>query len=441
MTRVKPTDRSLLPKGMATLLPADAAVRRRLERSAFDVFRSWGYEEIIPPLFEYLDVITPGLGPGLVDKTYTVADRSTGRLMVLRPDVTPQIARMAATVLRDAPKPLRLCYGANVFRYEDEHAGHEREIFQLGAELIGPSDPSADAEVLAVAVDLLDRFGVKGATAVVGHVGFFVGWLGEADLTPDRAHELEEAVAKKDRSGVIALLVAGGRSRAAAIRLAGLLDLIGAADVLDRAAAVVDNAPARNAIASLRAIAIQAREYGIADALVFDLAEIRGREYYSGLIFDLFADGVGYEIGRGGRYDDLIGRFGAQTPSTGFAIHVERLQQSLGPSTERPSTAPLDALVIGSNSTRNAIRLAGRLRRAGLRIALWTEPDGEPLTYAKRSGISWLLAPGPSGDRVSMTSTTTARIKRVDVHTCVATLANPSGTRRGGRSTPRKRAK
>jgi ATP phosphoribosyltransferase regulatory subunit HisZ len=236
-------------------------------------------------------------------------------------------------------------------------------------------------------------------------------------------------------------LVAGGRSRAAAIRLAGLLDLIGAADVLDRAAAVVDNAPARNALASLRAIAIQAREYGIADALVFDLAEIRGREYYSGLIFDLFADGVGYEIGRGGRYDDLIGRFGAQTPSTGFAIHVERLQQSLGPSTERPSMAPLDALVIGSNSTRNAIRLAGRLRRAGLRIALWTEPDGEPLTYAKRSGISWLLAPGPSGDRVSMTSTTTARIKRVDVHTCVATLANPSGTRRGGRSTPRKRAK
>jgi ATP phosphoribosyltransferase regulatory subunit len=328
-----------------------------------------------------------------------------------------------------------------VFRYEDEHAGHEREIFQLGAELIGPSDPSADAEVLAVAVDLLGRFGVKGATAVVGHVGFFLGWLAEADLAPERAHDLEEAVAKKDRSGVVALLVAGGRSRAAAVRLAGLLDLIGAADVLERAAAVVDNAPARHAIASLRDVALQAREYGIADALVFDLAEIRGREYYSGLIFDLFADGVGYEIGRGGRYDDLIGRFGAQTPSTGFAIHVERLQQSLGRTTDRPSTAPLDALVVASNGARHAIRLAGRLRRAGLRIALWTEADGEPLVYAKRRGIPWLLSPGPSGDRVSMTSTHTARIKRVDVRACVGTLSHPTGRRRGGRSAARKGAR
>lgn len=431
MPRVKPTDRALLPKGMATLLPADAAERRRLERLAFDVFRSWGYEEIITPIFEYLDVIAPGLGPGLAEKTYTVADRSTGRLMVLRPDVTPQIARMAATVLRDAPKPLRLCYGANVFRYEDEHAGHEREIFQLGAELIGPSDPSSDAEVLAVAVDLLDRFGVKGATVAVGHVGFFLGWLTEADLAPDRAHQLEEAVAKKDRSGVISLLVAGGRSRVAAVRLAGLLDLIGSADVLDRAAAVVDNPPARDAVASLRDMARQARDYGIADSLVFDLAEIRGREYYSGLIFDLFADGVGYEIGRGGRYDELIGRFGSATPSTGFAIHVERLQQSLGRAPERPSTASVDALVVATDGARDAIALAGRLRRAGLRIALWTTADGEPLTYAKRIGIPWLLSPGPSRDRVAMTSTTTARIKRVGVDACAAALAGPRGRRRG----------
>jgi ATP phosphoribosyltransferase regulatory subunit len=203
----------------------------------------------------------------------------------------------------------------------------------------------------------------------------------------------------------------------------------------------VDNPPARHAIASLRNIAVQAREYGIADALVFDLAEIRGREYYSGLIFDLFADGVGYEIGRGGRYDDLIGRFGIQTPSTGFAIHVERLQQSLGRTTDRPSTVSVDALVVASNGARHAIRLAGRLRRAGLRIALWTEADGEPLAYAKRSGIPWLLSAGPSGDRVSMTSTTTTRIKRVDVRTCVAALAIPSPRRRDGRTTARKGAR
>jgi histidyl-tRNA synthetase len=171
---------------------------------------------------------------------------------------------------------------------------------------------------------------------------------------------------------------------------------------------------------------------------VFDLAEVRGREYYSGLIFDLFADGVGYEIGRGGRYDDLIGRFGTPTPSTGFAIHVERLQQSLGRTTDRPLSLPLDALVVASNGARRAIRLAGRLRRTGFRIALWTEADGEPLVYARRSGIPWLLAPVPSGDRVVMTSTATARIKRVGVRACVAALSKPTGRRRGGRPAARK---
>jgi ATP phosphoribosyltransferase regulatory subunit len=427
MTRTKPTDRALLPKGMATLLPADAAVRRRLERSAFDAFQAWGYEEIITPLFEYLDVITPGLGPGLAEKVYTVADRSTGRLMVLRPDVTPQIARMAATVLRDAPKPLRLYYGANVFRYEDEHAGHEREIFQLGAELIGPSDPSADAEVLALAVDLLGRFGLPRPTVAIGHVGFFLGWLADADVSPDRAHALEEAVAKKDRSGVVELLVAGGRSRAAALRLAGLLDLIGSSEVLERAPSVVDNAPAREAVGSLREIARQARDYGIAGSLVFDLSEIRGREYYSGLIFDLFADGVGYEIGRGGRYDELIGRFGPATPSTGFAIHLERLQQSLGAASDRPPPGPLDALVVATGGVREAIRLAGTLRRGGRRIALWTAADGSPLAYAKARNIPWLVSPGPSRDRVVLTSAATGRTRRITVATCSTAIAGRRG--------------
>jgi ATP phosphoribosyltransferase regulatory subunit len=363
----------------------------------------------------------------LAEKAYTVADRSSGRLMLLRPDVTPQIARMAATVLRDAPKPLRLCYGANVFRYEDEHAGREREIFQLGAELIGPSDPSADAEVLALAVDLLGRFGLKGATVAVGHVGFFQGWLAESDILPDRAHHLEEAVAKKDRSGVIDLLVAGGRSRATASRLAGLLDLVGSADVLDHAAAVVDTPPARAAVASLRDVARQAAEYGISQSLVFDLAEIRGREYYSGLIFDLFADGVGYEIGRGGRYDDLIGRFGAATPSTGFAIHVERLQQGLGRTTDRQPLPSADALVVATGGTRNAIHLAGSLRRAGLRIALWTAREGSPLDYAKAGSIPWLVSPGPSRDRVALTSAVTGKTRRLTVAACAGALAGRRG--------------
>ncbi len=430
MTRTKPSDRALQPKGMATLLPAAAAARRRLERTALDVFRSWGYEEIITPLFEFFDVITPGLGPGLADKVYTVADRSTGRVMVLRPDITPQIARMAATVLRDAPRPLRLCYGANVFRYEDEHAGHEREIFQLGAELIGPSDPSADAEILALAVDVLARFGLPGATVAVGHVGFFLGWLTEVNASPELAQALEDAVGKKERSRVIELLMSGGHSRAAATRLAGLLDLMGSEAVLARATAVVDNQPARDALTALREIARQARHYGIAKSLVFDLAEIRGREYYSGLIFELFADGVGYEVGRGGRYDDLIGRYGPSSPSTGFAIHLERLQQGLDRTLAQAPVALINGLVVATNGSRDAIRLARDLRQAGLPVAMWTERGRGPVEYARAAGIPWVVAPGPARTRVALTSTQSGRTKHLSVAACVAAL------RRGHQAQP-----
>jgi ATP phosphoribosyltransferase regulatory subunit len=407
---------------MATFLPAAAAARRRVERTALDAFRSWGYEEIITPLFEYLDVITPGLGPGLADKVYTVADRSTGRVMVLRPDITPQIARMAATVLRDSPRPLRLCYGANVFRYEDEHAGHEREIFQLGAELIGPSDPSADAELLALAVDVLARLGLPGATVAVGHVGFFLGWLAEVNASPELATVLEDAVAKKERSRVMELLMSGGHTRAVATRLAGLLDLMGTESVLARAMAVVDNRLAREAVAALREIARQARYYGITKSLVFDLAEIRGREYYSGLIFELFADGVGYEVGRGGRYDELIGRYGPSSPSTGFAIHLERLQQGLHRTMTQAPVALVNGLIVATNGSREAIRLARALRRAGLPVAMWTERGRGPVEYARAAGIPWVVAPGPARSRVALTSTRSGRTKHLSAAACVAAL-------------------
>jgi ATP phosphoribosyltransferase regulatory subunit len=408
---------------MATLLPAAAAVRQRLERTALDAFKSWGYEEIITPLFEYMDVITPGLGPGLVEKVYTVADRSSGRVMVLRPDITPQIARMAATVLRGAQRPLRLCYGANVFRYEDEHAGHEREIFQLGAELIGPSAPSADAEVLALAVDVLDRFGLSGATVAVGHVGFFRGWLAAADASPELAQQLEDAVAKKERNRVVDLLTGGGHTRAAATRLAGLLDLMGPESVLTRALSVVDSALTRDAVASLRETARQAHHYGMAKSLVFDLAEIRGQEYYSGLIFELFADGVGYEVGRGGRYDDLIGRYGSPEPSTGFAIHLERLQQGLDRTRTRPSATSVQALVLANGGSRGAIRLARELRGAGLSVAMWNEDGRAPEEYARAVRIPWMVAPGPARNSVTLTSTQSGRSRRLSVAACATLLS------------------
>lgn len=418
----------MLPKGMATFLPEATAVRRRLERAAFEVFRRWGYEEVITPLFEYLDVITPGLGPGLLEKAYTVADRGTGRLMVLRPDVTPQVARMAATMLQGAPRPMRLCYGANVFRYEDEHAGHEREIFQIGAELIGAPDASADAEMLALALDVLTAFGLTHATAVLSHVDFFRGWLAETGATPDQAALIEEAVMKKDRTRVRDLLSDIGRSKADAARLTGLLDLIGDERVLARAGDVVDSPTTRHALTTLHEVLRQARHYGLSKSLVVDLAEIRGREYYSGLIVELFADGVGYDVGRGGRYDDLIGRFGTPSPSTGFAIHLERLQQALVQGARESRYGAIDVFVAAPMADRASISLVTLLRSRGVRAALWINgAAAEAVAEARVRKIPWTIAPGSRAGCVALTDTSTTRTRQVTVAAAVtAVLRRPS---------------
>jgi ATP phosphoribosyltransferase regulatory subunit len=207
-----------------------------------------------------------------------------------------------------------------------------------------------------------------------------------------------------------------------ATRLAGLLDLMGTESVLARAMAVVDNRLAREAVAALREIARQARYYGITKSLVFDLAEIRGREYYSGLIFELFADGVGYEVGRGGRYDELIGRYGPSSPSTGFAIHLERLQQGLHRTMTQAPVALVNGLIVATNGSREAIRLARALRRAGLPVAMWTERGRGPVEYARAAGIPWVVAPGPARSRVALTSTRSGRTKHLSAAACVAAL-------------------
>ena len=329
MTRAKQQPRAMSPVGVASLLPARARLQRRLEQQAIDHFAKQGYDEVIPPLVEYLDVMAPALGGGLAERAYTFADRATGRLMVLRPDVTPQIARMVAQLLAGQPGPLRLCYRATVFRHEEAHAGRDREVVQIGAELIGPSNAEADAEIVTLALSTLEQLGVTGCRVALGHPGIFDGLL-EGLLLPEPAvRELRDALARRDRSELMALarpLLPAGTVK----QLEVLLDSIGQPDVLARARRRLqldgDGKLAR-AIRQLAAVCTRVEAAGYGPALLVDLGEVRGFDYYTGLVFDLYAEGIGYEIGGGGRYDHLIGRFGADRPSTGFALYATPLLQ------------------------------------------------------------------------------------------------------------------
>ncbi|HUJ79542.1 MAG TPA: ATP phosphoribosyltransferase regulatory subunit [Nitrospiria bacterium] len=327
MTRAKQQPRAMSPVGVASLLPERARLQRRLEATVIDHFTRAGYQEVIPPLVEYLDVIAPVLGGELVERAYTFADRATGRLMVLRPDVTPQIARMVAQLLADQREPLRFCYRATVFRHEEAHAGREREVMQIGAELIGPSDASADAEIIVLALSSLEKLGISGVQVALGHPGVFEGLLEGIDVTDAVVRELRDALSRRDRAELVAL-ARHTLPPTRAGRLEALIDSIGSADVLTEAAKRGEEEPHGKTADALRRLGDIYRlidKAGYGRAVLIDLGEVRGFDYYTGMVFDLFVKGVGYEIGGGGRYDQLIGRFGVDRPSTGFAFSATPL--------------------------------------------------------------------------------------------------------------------
>ncbi|MEK6684601.1 MAG: ATP phosphoribosyltransferase regulatory subunit [Nitrospirota bacterium] len=369
MTQLKNSNRPMLPKGLATFLPEAAVHKRHIEETVLSVFLSWGYQEVIPPMFEYLDVIALGMGEDLIEKGYKFVDRGNGRLMLLRPDITPQIARMAAMLMADVPKPLRLCYRANVFRHEEEHAGRARELFQVGGELIGLAGPEADAEVIAIAIETLRSIGLTDFKIALGQVEFFRGLMNGIGLTPDLQKQVHGAVVRKDRSRLIQVLKQGHVPENKARRITAILSLFGQEEVIEQAWGLTPFPACRSALTRLREVFRILVSSGWKEHLLIDLADIRGFDYYTGIIFEMFAKDLGVPLGRGGRYDSLIGKFGSPCPSTGFAFDAEQLQWAWQKSVGTVPEAGTDVLVL--ETQRNRVRLfkwAGRIRKKGYRV-------------------------------------------------------------------------
>ncbi len=322
-------ERSLIPVGMSTILPEAARRIRHLEQTLLAVLAGGGYEEIILPMFEYLDVLAPGLESDLIEKSYQFVDRATGRLMLLRPDATAQIARTIAMGMMGTRLPLRLCYRTSVFRYEREHAGRDREIFQVGAELIGLEGVAGDAEVLTLLLECLTRVGLSSFKVAVGHVGFFTALLVRSGLSTEGQKRVEQAAARKDMPLLENLLARDGVTRSPARVILEALELCGGPEVLTRGRKLVGRD--RTLLRLLDRLA-QVYERLVSpgrQAVMIDLGEFRGFEYYDGIVFDVFAPGIGAELGGGGRYDHLMGRFGRTAASTGFALDVDRLFRAI----------------------------------------------------------------------------------------------------------------
>jgi ATP phosphoribosyltransferase regulatory subunit len=404
-------ERSLVPIGMATILPHAAKQVRRLERDFLGEVGRWGYEEIILPTLEYLDVLAPGLEAELVEKCYKLADRTTGRMLLLRPDATAQIARTVGMGLTGSMLPLRLSYRTSVFRYQPEHAGRDREILQVGAELIGVDDGAGDYEIISLLIECLHAIGLRAFTVSLGHVGFSKGLLVRAGLSAQGQKRAEQAVARKDLPRLAEVLASERVSKALTAAILEAPELYGREEVLERGRVLAAGDPTlQGPLERLAQIYQLLCGSGYQESLLLDLGEFRGFDYYDGVVFDVFAEGVGAELGGGGRYDHLIGRFGRPLPSTGFALDVGRLFHAVANGSDDEESLKAEYLVVAARrAARRAMSVASQLRRTKSRVIqyLVKGADDKVLADAVAMGVSQRAgavvvvgAPGTEQDEV-----------------------------------------
>src|SRR5216117_42493 len=251
-----------LPKGARVYLPDEAARKRHVEARLLDVFTRWGYREIVTSTFEYADVLAMGTDESVQENMFKLVDRETGRMLALRADITPQIARIVATRLRDEPKPVPLAYVTNVFRYDEPRASHYREFYQAGVELIGLEKPEAEAEIIAMAIEGLHALGLTGFQIDLGHPDFFRGLCEEAGAEPARVRELRAALARKDTSALERIVTDLAPAAHVGESLLALPSLFGHEAVLERAAGVARNKRSARALANPRRCTGSSRSTG-----------------------------------------------------------------------------------------------------------------------------------------------------------------------------------
>ncbi len=325
---------------MRDLLPEEARRRRALGRRLLAHFALHGYQLVTPPAFELAEVLERGLGTLDPSDVLRFVEPESGEIAALRPDMTPQIARMVATRLEHEPRPIRLCYEGTVVRRRQGRARRHRQVPQAGVELYGASGIAGDLEILRLAASVARCCGLPEFVVDLGHAAVARSLL-EA-LPRALAADVSDALAQKDTSRIAALLADTNSPPAVARALSALPDLHGADDaVFDRAAPLLAGTPAEGPALELRALWDTARRSDpeLAAALRIDLGEVRGFAYYTGAIFHLLAPGPGEPFGAGGRYDDLLARFDVPMPATGFALHLDAVAWALeaaGAADERP---------------------------------------------------------------------------------------------------------
>lgn len=380
------------PEGVRDLLPDAAGQKRELDGKIQGLFSQWGYREVSTPAFEYSASFAEGMKEDLEDRVYRFLDER-GRTLVLRPDFTAPLARVAATHLSRAPKPLRLCYGGNIYRYSSGQQGKQRELTQAGVELIGDGSAGSDAEIIALAAESLLALGLEEFTLCLGHIGFLDNLLSAYGLDAPGSETIKYLLSKKDFVSLGEMAAKLNLSSAAREAVMRVTCLRGGKETLCEAASLLPPGSSTGALTVLEEIWRVLEDYGITRFITVDLGLVRMMDYYTGMIFEGYTRGVGYPICGGGRYDQLLQHFGPDEPAVGFALNTDYLLAVLQRQKKLPAPPGLTFIAYADGNRAGAISAAITEREKKERVIVDTKPRGEEEAKHKamQCGASRLL--------------------------------------------------
>lgn len=379
------------PEGTRDRLFAECRDRRRVQSALTAQFRRRGYAEVSTPEVEFYDLFLQSGNPMPQEAMLKLIDRS-GKIMVMRPDCTAPIARVAATKLQTMPLPQRLYYDQTVFRSGAEHRGGSSEIAQCGVELIGAAGGKADLEMVALAVDALRSCGAARFHVELGHAGFFRALAARMDMDGETVEQMRQLIEGKNFAALNDLLEPyQGQSAYAALKR--LSRLFGGVEVLDEAEALAGE---HETLEYLRSLWTELEAAGYGNYLRFDLGLVHQIDYYTGVVFRGYVEGAGNAVLSGGRYDGLAAAFGRSAPATGFAIDVDAVAACL----EADEPPKLEVLVhFGPGQLAQALAAVDS-RPAG---TCELSPCGaleDSLTLARDKGAMGVLTFGEAGERL-----------------------------------------
>ncbi len=377
------------PEGVRDIYGKEYANKQNIQRLFGDKLHSFGYQDIQTPTFEFFDVFSREIGTTPSKELYKFFDKE-GNTLVLRPDFTPSIARCAAKYFMDETVPLRFCYSGNNFINTSNLQGKLKETTQMGAELIGDADASADAEMIAMLVEALLNTGLKEFQVSIGQIDYFKGLCQEASFDEETELTLREFISNRNDFGVSELLENKNVSPKLINALTHVSGLFGSEEILDTALSLVDNERSIKAIERLRQVYEMLKIYGVEKYISFDLAMVSKYNYYTGVIFNAYTYQAGSAIAKGGRYDRLLEKFGKPAAATGFVVNVDDLVTALTRQKICPEIENRNVLIVYSCDIREAIAKAKKYREQGFNTTLIkaNEDNSKYEDFAKENNIS-----------------------------------------------------